>query len=699
MRTQEIREKFTQYFLGLDHQKIKSSPLIPLDDPTLLFANAGMNQFKDYFTGKAIAERKRAVSIQKCVRAGGKHNDLENVGFTPRHHTFFEMLGNFSFGDYFKKEAIEFSWNFLTKELNIPAEKLLITVHKDDEEAVKLWHTIARIPYEKIYKMDDDTNFWEMGDTGPCGPCSEIFYDHGPEHSTGVPQGKQEIDDEGRYVEIWNLVFMQFEKSLEGGKIVKNELPKPCVDTGAGLERIAALLQGKYQNYDSDAFSPLMSGIEKLTGLKYSAPNTQASFRVVADHVRSSVMLITDGVLPSNEGRGYVLRRIIRRAIRHLSLLGLKEISFYQLVPCVFESLGKEYPDNQANAALATKLLKIEEERFRKTLDFGLDLIQEEMAQLKKGEKLDGLIAFKLYDTFGFPLDLTETILKEKGYDLDQKGFDQAMEKQKKQSRQSSKFQLKEDNAKLFYDLKDQHGITEFLGYEGLVATATLLHIEKIDDLYYLIFNESPFYPEGGGQAGDKGLIRSAEGVVAEIIDTQKPVEGLIVHLSKNADALEVREEYQLEVNSSLRDATKYNHSATHLLQSALIKILGPHVKQAGSSVDSLRLRFDFTHPEALKDEEITRIEEVVNQAIQSALPVSAELMSKIKQPKRVLSRYLEKSMVMKFVYSLWVISLPSYVEGLMLPILKRSDFLKLLWKQLWPVVSAALKPSPRKMP
>jgi alanyl-tRNA synthetase len=637
MRAQDIRNAFSNYFIRNGHQKHKSSSLVPHNDPTLLFANAGMNQFKDYFTGKANPENRRAVTIQKCVRAGGKHNDLENVGFTARHHTFFEMLGNFSFGDYFKKDAIRFAWELLTVELKIPKEKLLVTVHDSDDEALEIWHRDMGVPREKIFKLGDKSNFWEMGDVGPCGPCSEIFFDHGPERSTGVPAGCQEIDDEGRYVEIWNLVFMQFEKYKEGHEIKRKSLPKPSVDTGAGLERIAAALQGKYFNYDSDIFAPIMRDIGKLSGKNYESASDEvkSSFRVVADHIRSCTMLITDGVIPSNEGRGYVLRRIIRRAVRHLSLLGMKEVSFYKLIPSVVETLGQEYPDNAANAALAEKLLKLEEEKFRKTLDTGLSLINEELGKLKPGQKLAGEVAFKLYDTFGFPLDLTEVILREKNLELDTKGFDEAMAKQKAQSKQGSKFKVQEDNVKVFYGIKEKFGPTKFTGYEEVTGNAKLLAKEEVDGTFYLVFDKTPFYGESGGQLGDKGEIDSKEGKLATISDTQKPVDGLHVHISSDADALTVGESYTLKVNHEERELTKRNHSATHLLQSALIKVLGPHVKQAGSSVGPDRLRFDFTHSEALKPEEIAQVEELVNSAIASALKVTATTMSKDQATKK----------------------------------------------------------------
>lgn len=638
MRAQEIRNSFSNYFIRNGHEKHKSSSLVPHNDPTLLFANAGMNQFKDFFTGKANPTNRRAVTIQKCVRAGGKHNDLENVGFTARHHTFFEMLGNFSFGDYFKEDAIKFAWELLTVDLKIPKEKLLVTVHDSDDEALNIWHHKMGVPREKIFKLGDKSNFWEMGDVGPCGPCTEIFFDHGPEKSTGVPAGHQEIDDEGRYVEIWNLVFMQFEKYKEGNEIKRKSLPKPSVDTGAGLERVTAVVQGKYFNYDTDIFEPIMKLIGKLSGKDYyttKSEDEKSSFRVVADHIRASTMLITDGVIPSNDGRGYVLRRIIRRAVRHLKLLGLEEISFYKLIPAVVASLGEEYQDNAQNVALAEKLLKLEEEKFRKTLDTGLTLINEELTKLKPGQKLNGEVAFKLYDTFGFPLDLTEVILREKNLELDTKSFEDAMSRQKELSKKSSKFKVQEDNAKVFYTIKEKHGPTKFTGYEEVTGNAKLLAKEEVDGQFYLVFDKTPFYGESGGQLGDKGEVDSKEGKLATITDTQKPVDGLHVHLSTDADALVVGESYSLKVNHEERELTKRNHSATHLLQSALIKVLGPHVKQAGSSVGPDRLRFDFTHSEALKPEELAQVEELVNSAVASSLEVKATQMSKDQATKK----------------------------------------------------------------
>ena len=628
--SQNIREKFIQFFEKKGHEKIASSSLVPENDPTLLFANAGMNQFKDYFTGVANPKNKRAVTIQKCVRAGGKHNDLENVGFTARHHTFFEMLGNFSFGDYFKSEAISFAWEFLTQELKIPASKLYVTVHDSDEEARMIWHKEIGIPLDRIFYMGDADNFWEMGETGPCGPCSEIFYDHGQEHSDGSDTSKCILADEGRYIEIWNLVFMQYEKLKDAnGKITRNNLPKPCVDTGAGLERVAACMQDVYWNYDIDGFDDIKKELEKLSGKKYSDPIATNSIRVVADHIRSSVMLITDGVIPSNEGRGYVLRRIIRRAIRHMEELGIKEVSFYKLIPSVFKKLAKEYPTNLANSSLAEKLLKLEEEKFRKTLKLGLELLKTEISKMKE-TKLDGKIAFKLYDTYGFPLDLTETILLEKSLELDKTGFESAMKKQKESSRGASSFEINDSSLKAFHKIFETVGATKNLSDNEKALSAKLLKIIDLGDKSALIFNSTCFYPEGGGQTGDTGtLINGNESV--SIIDTQKPVGELIAHFCETSEvqSLEVGKNYQLEVDNNKRKLSRRNHSATHLLQAALIEVLGDHIKQSGSRVSSESLRFDFTHPESVTIDQLEKVESLVNEKIFEELRVSSKLMTK----------------------------------------------------------------------
>ncbi len=627
---QEIREKFANYFMKKQHEKVASSSLIPHNDKTLLFCNAGMNQFKDYFTGKAVATNKRAVSIQKCVRAGGKHNDLENVGHTARHHTFFEMLGNFSFGDYFKEDAIRFAWEFLTEEVKIPKEKLYVTVHYSDNEARELWKKVAGLTDERIFNKGDKDNFWEMGEFGPCGPCSEIFFDHGEEYTDKDlvrVDPKDLLEDEKRYVEIWNLVFMQFEKTPEG----KFSLPKPSIDTGAGLERVAAALQGCYNNYNTDIFFPIMKKIEEISGKKYE-PNgkdekTKAAFRVVADHIRSATMLITDGAIPSNEGRGYVLRRIIRRAVKYLNELGVKEISFYKLVPAVFEALGIEYPQNASNSELAVKLLELEERKFRETLENGLKFLNESLKTEVSNKVFSGEAAFRLYDTFGFPVDLTEMYLVEQGLTLDQAAFEKAMNEQKELSRKSWKGGL-DNSDKVFHAVKEKHGATNFVGYDKLEVQAKLLDVVDMGEMKGLVFDTTGFYGESGGQVGDIGVIKDGKNVIAHVDDTQKPVDGLHIHVSKDADALEVGKTYTLSVDAHTRRLTMRNHSATHLLQSALIKVLGPHVKQAGSVVTSEKLRFDFTHLQAMTKEEIQKVEDLVNLEIQKSHGVDANHMS-----------------------------------------------------------------------
>lgn len=627
---QQIRDKFTQYFISKQHEKNASSSLIPHNDKTLLFCNAGMNQFKDYFTGKSIASNKRAVSIQKCVRAGGKHNDLENVGHTARHHTFFEMLGNFSFGDYFKEEAIRFAWEFLTVELKIPPEKLYVTVHYSDDEARKLWMKVAGLPNEKIFNKGDKDNFWEMGEFGPCGPCSEIFFDHGEEytdHDLVRVDPLDLLEDEKRYVEIWNLVFMQFEKTPEG----KFSLPKPSIDTGAGLERVTAALQGCYNNYNTDIFFPIMKKIEDISNKKYDPygkdEKTKAAFRVVADHIRSATMLITDGAIPSNEGRGYVLRRIIRRAIKYLNELGVKEISFYKLVPAVFESLGQEYPQNAANAELAIKLLELEEKKFRETLENGLKFLTDALSKEVTNKVFSGKAAFKLYDTYGFPVDLTEMYLIDHGLKLDHENFDKAMKEQKELSKKSWKGAF-DNSDKVFHTVKEKHGATNFVGYDHLEVEAKLLEIIDMGEVKGLIFDKTSFYGESGGQVGDIGVVKLGKNILANISDTQKPVDSLHVHFSNDSDALEIGKSYTLSVDSKSRKLIMRNHSATHLLQAALIKVLGPHVKQAGSIVSADKLRFDFTHLQAMTKEEIEKVEDLVNQEISKAHKVEANIMN-----------------------------------------------------------------------
>jgi alanyl-tRNA synthetase len=625
MQSKEIRRAFSDYFIRHGHTKIASSPLIPQNDPTLLFANAGMNQFKDYFTGKAQPHTPRAVTIQKCVRAGGKHNDLENVGHTPRHHTFFEMLGNFSFGDYFKDEAIRFAWELLTKELGLPKSKLFVTVHHSDDEAMRLWQTVAGLQADRIFKRGDKDNFWEMGEFGPCGPCSEIFFDHGEKHATPgfkPSHGQSLLDDESRYVELWNLVFMQYEKTPQG----QNPLPRPSIDTGAGLERVTAALQGVYWNYDTDVFRPIFDSITKLTGIAYSE---QLAFRVVADHIRACTMLITDGVIPSNEGRGYVLRRIIRRAVRYFRELGMKDGGFYKLVPSVISTLGEEYPANAANASLATKFLELEEKKFLETLDAGMKFLSDSIAKNLQGKILPGQVAFKLYDTCGFPLDLTEVILHEQGLSLDQTGFHECMKQQREQSQKSWKGACVQADNQVCFKLKEKFGASVFTGYESETTEAKLLARETIGDKIALIFDRTPFYPEGGGQIGDSGTILENGKTLAHITDTLRPVEGLSIHLSSDSDILAVGKTYTLAVDHARRQLIRNNHTATHLLQAALRKVLGNHVAQSGSMVSDERLRFDFTHPTALTDEECRQVEDIVNTFISNKISVNHNVMGK----------------------------------------------------------------------
>ncbi len=625
MNSYEIRQQFISFFEKKKHERIDSSSLVPLNDPTLLFANAGMNQFKDIFTGQANPKNKRAVSIQKCVRAGGKHNDLENVGFTARHHTFFEMMGNFSFGDYFKKDAISFAWEFLTQELNISKDKLYITVHHSDNEAADIWHKEQGVPKERIFFFGDKDNFWEMGEVGPCGPCSEIFFDHGEEHTDpNADTSECILGDEQRYVEIWNLVFMQYEKyKNENGQFERRDLPKPCVDTGAGLERVAAAMQGKYNNFDTDCFTSLMDEIEKISGKKYQ--DHLSFFRVVADHARAVTMLLTDGVLPSNEGRGYVLRRIIRRAVRHLDLLGVKEVKFFTLAQIVLKSFGKVYVENEKNLEFAKKYMRLEEESFRKTLSSGMKLLDEKISNLKRKKEsvLGGTDVFTLYDTHGFPVDLTELILEEHGLHADLDGFEKEMQIQRERSKGSSDFSSSSMDLKPFYDVKEKSGVTVFEGYDSCYSSGKLLATITVGEKTALVFDRTPFYAESGGQAGDIGVIDNIE-----VLDTVKPVEGIHAHIVKGHQ-FEIGKEYSLKVNERNRNLTMRNHTATHLLQSALIEVLGEHIKQSGSSVSSTRLRFDFTHPESVTLDEIKKVEEIVNDQIQKEVCVMPEVMSK----------------------------------------------------------------------
>jgi alanyl-tRNA synthetase len=631
MKTSEIRQKFITYFEKHNHKKMASSSLVPSNDPTLLFTNAGMVQFKDAFTGKSNPNDKRVVTVQKCVRAGGKHNDLENVGFTARHHTFFEMMGNFSFGDYFKSEAIKMAWDFLTKELGISADKLYVTAHHSDQEAADIWHEQEGVPKDRIFFRGDKDNFWEMGEVGPCGPCSEIFYDHGEKYTDPkADTSKCILDDEERYVEIWNLVFMQFEKYKEDGEIKKRPLPNPCVDTGSGLERVAAVKQGVYNNFDTDLFANMIKNIESISNEKYS--KHPKWMRVVADHARSASMLLSDGVIPSNEGRGYVLRRIIRRAVRHLDLLGVSETKFYTLVDDVFESLGQEYKENAKNKDFVIKYLRLEEDSFRKTLASGLKLLEKEIAQLKseKSNTLSGQKAFHLYDTHGFPLDLTEMILAENHLHVDEAGFNIAMEEQKERSKKAGDFSAHSDNSKDFYEIQEAKGNTSFIGYENLEAQATLIGKVDLGEMTALVFNQTPFYAEGGGQKGDSGIVQDENGnTIGIITDTKKPVDGIFAHYVNEDNGFELGKNYKLVVDAKERRLTMCNHTATHLLQAALIKVLGSHIKQAGSHVGPERLRFDFTHPEAMTKEQISEVEALVNEQVKQQTDVAPKIMAK----------------------------------------------------------------------
>lgn len=631
----DIREKFLSFFSDENHEIVPSSPLVPHNDPTLMFTNAGMNQFKNVFTGAEKRDYNRAATTQKCVRAGGKHNDLENVGRTARHHTFFEMLGNFSFGDYFKEGSIEHAWNLITKEFAIPKEKLLVTVYAEDTEAYDLWRKIAGLPQDRIIKIGTSDNFWQMGDTGPCGPCSEIFYDHG-EHLWGGPPGSPEEDGD-RWVEIWNLVFMQYDQ-LEPGKRIN--LPKPSIDTGMGLERITAVLQGVHDNYDIDLFKALIENSAHLTN---SEPYDQykISHRVIADHLRSMSFLIADGVLPSNEGRGYVLRRIMRRAMRHVHMIGHKDAVIYKMLPKLIELMGSAFPEIKQAEALMTETIRLEEERFQKTLDRGLNLLDDEVQKLGHGKQLSGDVAFKLYDTYGFPLDLTEDVLKAKDISVDIKAFDEAMERQKAEARKNWAGSGETAIAPIWFELKDKLGHTEFLGYEMTEAEALALCVldaqnteqpalatHKEDEFGYLVVNQTPFYGESGGQIGDTGHVETAKGK-AYILDTQKYADGLFVHKIKVIEGqIHKGDSVKLIVDEKRRKAIKANHSATHLLHEALRSLLGEHVTQKGSLVTDERLRFDISHTKGLSKDELKQIEALVNEKIQENTAVTTQIMS-----------------------------------------------------------------------
>ncbi|MGJ5135522.1 MULTISPECIES: alanine--tRNA ligase [unclassified Bradyrhizobium] len=626
----EIRSTFLNFFAANGHEIVPSSPLVPRNDPTLMFTNAGMVQFKNVFTGVEKRPYNRATTSQKCVRAGGKHNDLDNVGYTARHHTFFEMLGNFSFGDYFKENAIELAWKLVTKEFGLPKDKLTATVYIDDDEAFGLWKKIAGLPESRIIRIAGSDNFWQMGDTGPCGPCSEIFYDHG-DKIWGGPPGSPEADGD-RFIEIWNLVFMQYEQ-LEGG--VRNPLPKPSIDTGAGLERVAAVLQGKHDNYDIDLFVALIRAIADLTNADPQGPQ-KASLRVIADHLRASSFLISDGVLPSNEGRGYVLRRIMRRAMRHAQLLGAREPLMHKLVGTLSREMGQAYPELIRAEALIKETLRLEETRFRKTLERGLAILDEKSASLSKGDMFDGDVAFTLYDTYGFPLDLTQDALKSRGISVDQASFTDAMDRQRAKARAAWAGSGEAATETVWFPLREKLGATEFLGYETETAegavTALVKNGAEVDSLKagesgVIVLNQTPFYGESGGQVGDTGLM-TGDGVRVRITDTQKKAGDLFAHIGTvEQGTLKLGAALQLDVDHTRRSAIRANHSATHILHEALRQVLGDHIAQRGSLVSPDRLRFDFVHPKPITPDELARVEDIANDVVLENAEVTTRLM------------------------------------------------------------------------
>jgi len=630
--TNDIRRGFLDYFEKEGHARVPSAPLVPHNDPTLMFVNAGMVPFKNVFTGLESRPYVTATSSQKCVRAGGKHNDLDNVGYTARHHTFFEMLGNFSFGDYFKDQAIHHAWTLLTRDWGLPADKLTVTVYHTDDEAFGLWQKISGLPDSRIIRIPTKDNFWAMGDDGPCGPCSEIFYDHG-DHIFGGPPGS--ADEHGdRFVEIWNLVFMQYEQAA--GEIV-SELPNKSIDTGMGLERVAAVMQGVHDNYETDTFKALIAASEELTRTKAEGEQ-QASHRVIADHLRASGFLVADGVLPANEGRGYVLRRIMRRAMRHAHLLGAKDPLMYRLVPELVAEMGAAFPELVRAQPLIEATLLQEETRFRQTLANGLKLLDEATAEMAEGGTLPGETAFKLYDTFGFPYDLTEDALRARGLNVDRAGFDSAMAEQKAQARAAWKGSGDKASDELWFDLAEEHGATEFTGYSGDEGEGVVLAIVKdgasVDsakqgETVTIVLNQTPFYGESGGQVGDAGKLTSLKGFAGEVTDTSKPLGRLHALATKVVGGeVSVGESLHQSVDAERRNATRANHSATHLLHAALRNRLGEHVTQKGSLVAPDRLRFDFSHPKALTHEEIAAIEADVNAEIRANEPVVTRLMT-----------------------------------------------------------------------
>ncbi len=629
--TNDIRRGFLDYFGNANHDVVQSAPLVPYNDPTLMFVNAGMVPFKNVFTGLETRETPRAASSQKCVRAGGKHNDLDNVGYTARHHTFFEMLGNFSFGDYFKEQAITHAWTLLTKVWRLDPNRLTATVYHTDDEAFGLWRKIAGLPEERIIRIATNDNFWSMGDTGPCGPCSEIFYDHG-DHIFGGPPGSPNEDGD-RFVEIWNLVFMQFERQEDGTDV---PLPKPSIDTGMGLERIAAVMQGVTDNYDTDTFKALIAASQELTGTKAEGEQ-KASHRVIADHLRSTSFLLADGVMPSNEGRGYVLRRIMRRAMRHAHILGAKEPLMHRLVGSLAAEMGAAYPELLRAQPLIEATLQQEETQFRRTLDKGIKLLDDATRGMKSGDILPGETAFKLYDTYGFPYDLTEDALRAQGFGIDQAGFEAAMEGQKAMARAAWKGSGAKASDDVWFDIAERVGSTEFTGYtasegEGQVVALVNDGVEVqsavANDTVTVITNQTPFYGESGGQMGDAGTISSAN-MRGEVTDTAKPLGRLHAHQVTIADGeIKLGDVVTLKIDAARRDALRANHSATHLLHAALRNHLGGHVTQKGSMVAADRLRFDFSHNQALTAAEIALVEAEVNAQIRGNHAVTTRLMT-----------------------------------------------------------------------
>jgi alanyl-tRNA synthetase len=628
----EVRSTFLDFFRKNGHEVVPSSPLVPRNDPTLMFTSAGMVQFKNVFTGQEKRAYSRATTAQKCVRAGGKHNDLDNVGYTARHATFFEMLGNFSFGDYFKERAIPLAWELVTKVFSLDKKRLLVTIYHDDEEAYRLWKRVAGFPDDKIIRISTSDNFWSAGDTGPCGPCSEIFFDQGEKVAGGPPGSPDEDGD--RFVEFWNLVFMQYDQRGPGDRV---DLPKPSIDTGMGLERTTTILQGVHSIYEIDLFKALIAASEAATGVRAKGEH-QASHRVIADHLRSTSFLIAEGVLPSNVGRGYVLRRIMRRAMRHAHLLGAKEPLMYRLVPALVHEMGEAYPELGRAQALISETLKLEETRFRSLLERGLGLLDEASRGLKKGDALSGDTAFKLYSTYGFPLDLTQDALKLRGIKVDTDAFDAAMEAEKDKARKAWKGSGEAATETVWFEVKEKVGATDFLGYETETAEAEVKAIVKAGrevkslkagDEAVMVLNQTPFYGESGGQVGDQGTVQGPKGALFRVTDTQKRLGDLLVHFGKvEKGSFKPGDVVALTVDHGRRTATRANHSATHLLHEALRQVLGTHVAQKGSLVAPDRLRFDFSHTKPMSAEELAAVEDMANAYVVQNSPVTTRLMA-----------------------------------------------------------------------